>query len=343
MSRLGRATLLDVARVAGVSGTTVSYILNGRATEMRISRETEGRVREAAASLGYRPNRNARSLRTAKTSTIGVITDFVASGMFASALLSGANRAAREADHLLVIGESDGDEAVSDLLIDEMLDRQVDGILYVTRTALRTPLPTRLHDVRTVMLNCFDPDRKVPAVLPSERAGAAVAADALLAAGVADDVWVVGEDLEPMAIAGPLRLEGLRDRFRQRDTDISGVVPCEWDVTSAFEVMDAWLAEGHRASGLVCMNDRVAMGVYEALAGRGLSVPDDVSVVSFDGSELAMWLRPRLTSVSLPFREMGALAVQLVLEPRSRPQTHLVPMPLMSGSSVRPHPVPQRV
>src|SRR6476646_6017561 len=86
-----RATLADVARLAGVSGTTVSYILNDRAEEMRSSRRTQQRVLDAVAELGYRPNRSFRSLHTRTTETIGVISDFVASGMFASRMLAGAN------------------------------------------------------------------------------------------------------------------------------------------------------------------------------------------------------------------------------------------------------------
>src|ERR1700712_2763670 len=125
-----KPTLTDVARSAGVSVTTASYILNGRTAEMRISPETERRVQAAIHDLDYRPNWNARTLRRASTQTIGVISDFVASGAFSSQLLTGASAAAREADHLLVIGESMGDRGAERLLIQDMVDRQVDGIIY---------------------------------------------------------------------------------------------------------------------------------------------------------------------------------------------------------------------
>jgi LacI family transcriptional regulator len=84
------------------------------------------------------------------------------------------------------------------------------------------------------------------------------------------------------------------------------------------------------------MNDRIAMGAYQALAQAGLSVPDDVSVVSFDNSELATWLRPRLTSVSLPYAEMGAIAVEVLLDPDGATSgITRVPMPVARGGSVR--------
>ena len=335
MSASRRATLADVARLAGVSGTTVSYIVNGRADEMRISVETQQRVREAVSELHYRPNRSARSLRTRTTKTIGVITDFVASGMFASRMLSGANAAARALDHVLVISETEGDPEVEGLLIDEMVERQVDGVVYVTRTTLVHEPPAGRLDGRVVMLNCVDPARSMPSVLPDERAGGRAAAEALLASGLRGDVFVVGEDPTPHAIAGLLRLAGIGERMAESGVALSGVLPCDWAVEPAYDAISRWLDSGHRPRGLICLNDRVAMGVYQALGDHGLVVPDDVAVVSFDGSELASWLRPRVTSVALPFEQMGDLAVRLLLAPEGvEPGPHLVPMPLIEGQSV---------
>ena len=330
-----RTTLADVARLAGVSGTTVSYILNGRADEMRISGETQERVRAAVAELDYRPNRSARSLRTRTTKTIGVITDYVASGMFASRMISGANAAARSLDHVLVIGETEGDPSVERLLIEEMIERQVDGLLYVTRTTLELETCAGLPESQVVLVNCVDRDRVQLSVLPDERAGGRASAEAIVASGLCDEIYVVGEDPTPHAIAGPLRLAGIVERLGESGLTLGGVVPCEWAVEPAYDAISAWLDAGHRPRGLICLNDRVTMGVYQALGEHDLLVPDDVAVVSFDGSELATWLRPRATSVALPFEQMGDLAVRLLLDPDgSTPGPHLVPMPVVEGQSV---------
>src|SRR6195952_3437534 len=144
--RVKRATLADVARLAGVSVTTASYILNGRAEQMRISSETETKVRAAMEELDYRPNRSAQNLRRSSTQTIGVISDFVARGAFASQMLTGASAAARALEYLLVIGESLGDRATEDLLIEDMRDRQVDGIIYLTLAASLVSVPEQLHE-----------------------------------------------------------------------------------------------------------------------------------------------------------------------------------------------------
>ena len=326
-----RSTLSDVATQAGVSVTTASYILNGRSVEMRISQDATQRVQTAAAELKYRPNRNARGLRTATTATIGVISDHVASGSYASRMLTGAFTAARDCNHLLVIGETEGDPEVESRLIGEMLDRQVDGVLYTTLATSEVSVPPLLADQRLVMLNCLDVAGVATAVVPDELAGGRTAAEVLLESGREAHVRVVGQDSDPRAIAGPLRFRGVRERMAEAGIALGDVVPCAWDVVPAFEAVSSALDHGDPVSALVCLNDRIAMGAYQALSERGVRVPDDVAVVSFDGSDLAGWLRPALTSVSIPFTDLGAAAVEALISGATGVQR--LPMPLVRGAS----------
>lgn len=329
-------TLSEVARRAGVSTTTASYIVNGRAREMRIAADTEKRVREAVAKLGYRPNRVARDLRTSTSKTIGLLSDHVAGGLYASQMIAGASEMARRTDHLLIIGESGGDPELEALLIDEMIDRQVDGLVYVRRTASTVTVPDTLLTRRVVLLNCLDEMASLPAVLPDDVGGGRTAAKALLGAGFDVGIHVVGEDPTPNAIAGPLRLQGLRAVLEGAGVSLGEVIACPWSVHEAYDAVGAWLGQGGRPQALVCLNDRVAMGTYQALADHGLSIPKDVSVVSFDGSELATWLRPPVYSVGLPFAELGREAVRVLtaLPPGGGTQVVRLPMPLMAGASI---------
>jgi LacI family transcriptional regulator len=306
-----RPTLADVAAHAGVSATTASYILNGRSEEMRIATGTQERVRSSAKALGYRVNRTARSLRTSTSATLGVVTDLIASGQYASSMLRGASAAAHQRGHLLVIGESEGDPLLEEKLIDEMLERQVDGILYATLVTRELTVPDRLTS-RTVLLNCLDPRSSLPAVLPDEVQGGRLAVDLLVDAGVEGDVVVVGRDPTPGAVAGERRLQGIEEGLAAHGRRLAGVVDCDWTVALAARAVDEHLRRHGTPEALVCLNDRIAMGAYQALADHGLVVPDDVAVVSFDGSDLAQWLHPPVTSVQLPYVEMGVAAVELL-------------------------------
>ena len=313
MPRVKRATLTDVARLAGVSVTTASYILNGRTVQMRISDDTAAKVRLAMEQLEYRPNRSAQNLRRSRTQTIGVISDFVASGAFATQMLTGASAAARALDHLLVIGETLGDPAVEELLIRELVDRQVDGIVYLTVAASLVTVPEPLREGPTVLLNCCDEEHDLAAVLPDDEAGGRAAAAHLLAAGVGGSVWSLATTSGPRSTAGRDRLRGLTCALEEAGVPLAGVVTCDWDVAPARDVVHA--LDGRPPPRGAGLNDRIAMGTYQALAELSLDIPRDVSVISFDGSDLASWLRPRLTSLALPFLDMGTLAVERLLAP----------------------------
>jgi LacI family transcriptional regulator len=332
--RLSKPTLSDVAARAGVASTTASYVLNGRTHEMRISLDTEARVNRAALELGYRPNRTAQSLRTASTRIIGVVTDYVAGGMFSARILAGANAAARARDHVLMIGESDGDESVLTDLVHEFVDRQVDGLLFVTRTTSTITLPKGLAGTKVVTVNCVDPATSHPSVLPDDQAGGRTAAEAILSLGVRDDIVVVGERPTAEALAAD-RIAGLEEGLSEGGARITTQLDCPWTLDDAQTVLAAWLAAGGRPKVVVCLNDRIAWGVYHALADVPLPVPGEVAVISFDGSELGRWMRPTLTSVALPFFEMGEEAVRLLLDENSD-ESVVLPMPLLTGDSLTP-------
>lgn len=330
-----RVTLHDVAARAGVSTTTASYILNGRSEEMRISSTTQERVRAAADELSYRPNPSARNLRTSTTRTVGLIGDMVAGGPFAGQMILGATTAARHLDHTVLIGESEGDPDLEASLISEMQDKRVDGIMYARVATSEIEVPPVLFQQRVVLLNCLDPMAGLPAVVPDEYEGGRSAAEALLASGIRDGIYVVGERPERESVAGGLRLNGIGDRLGAAGARIESELVCPWAVRDAFAAVSAFLEAGGAPRGFICMNDRIAMGTYQALAEHGLTVPRDVSVVSFDGSDLATWLRPQVTSVVLPYAALGARAVDLLLGvPEGGAAVSMVPMPVLHGRSV---------
>jgi LacI family transcriptional regulator len=331
-----RVTLHEVAARAGVSATTVSYILNGRSDQMRISETTQQRVRQAALDLDYRPNPSARSLRTRSTRTVGLVSDLLAGGQFASQMITGANLSARGQDHFILVGESQGDPDLEALLVQALIDQHVDGIVYARVITTDLTLPPILATSRTVQLNCFDVSAAAPAVVPDDYQGGRAAVDALLAGGIRDGVHLVGSAPAAGGTARGLRLDGIRDALASARTALVTEVGCDWSVPAAYAATVEFLESGGRPRGLICMNDRIAMGVYQALAECRLRVPDDVSVVSFDGSELAGWLRPRLTSVTLPYAAMGARAVDLLLSTEiEAPRVVRVPMTVSHGLSVR--------
>ena len=335
--RLPRVRLRDVAERAGVSPTTVSLVLNERPGS-GISIETRDRVLRVAREMEYRPNLTARSLRTQVTRTIGLISDQIVTDSYGGDLIRGALVTALRHDHLLIVVESQDDPEVEHHLVEDLLARQVDGIIVATITSDRIRLPGILHG-RTVLLNCTSP-HALPAILADEFAGGRDAASALLRAGHRRGIFLVGEVSEALRPARERR-RAVAAALGEAGTELEGMIDCKWWPESAYDAVATQLSSGEPPRALICLNDRVAFGAYQALADAGLRIPDDVSVVSFDDSELARWLRPQLTSVALPYFDMGRIAVESVLGLRQEwaeapQQEHLVAMPLRERGSIAP-------
>jgi LacI family transcriptional regulator len=330
-----RATLLQVAQRAGVSRSTASFVLAGRHLDMRISEDARQRVLRAAQELDYRPNLMARSLRTKVTRTIALISDTLASDAYAGRAIQGAVAAAVAHGHLLFIGESEGDTVVEEKLISDFLDRQVDAFLYASMFTryVRVPKPLRGHPV--VLMNCLTRSAR-PAqhtVIPDELGAGWSAAKVITDAGHRDGVYLVG-DPAAHVFAGRERLAGIREGLGAATTKLAGTIDCNWWPDSAYDAVRRVFDSGTRPKVLICLNDRIALGAYQAVRAAGLTIPDDVSVVSFDDSELAAWLRPQLTSISLPHYQIGWHAVELLLGPAQDPGVVRLPMPVRHRASV---------
>ncbi len=333
--RPARVRLQDVAERAEVSQTTVSFVLNER-PGTRISVETRDRVLRVAREMGYRPNPLARSLRTQVTQTIGLVSDQIVTDNYGGDLIRGSLVTALEHDHLLIVAESQDDPEVERHLVEDLLARQVDGIIFATITSDRVRLPGIMHG-RSVLLNCTS-SHAFPSILADEFAGGRDAAHALVRAGHRQGIFLVGETPDALRPARERR-RGVEAALAEAGLELEGAIDCRWWPESAYDAVGPLLSSGHPPRALICLNDRVAFGAYQAIADAGLRIPDDVSVVSFDDSELARWLRPQLTSVALPYFDMGRIAVESVLGLRQEwagelRQERLVAMPLRERGSI---------
>jgi LacI family transcriptional regulator len=332
--------MADVARHAGVSRTAASFVLSGR-TDMRIAEATQKRIRQSALELGYRPNLTARGLRTAESRTLALISDTIATTAYAGKVVHGALDAAMAEERVLFVVETEGNPEVEARLIDGMLDRQVDGFVYATMYTREVTPPAVLRDHPVVLLNCLSDDFPAPSVIPDEYTAGCTAAQTLLAAGHREGIYLIGgrhavPETPSGVFAGRERMSGVESVLEGAGVSLAGVVECDWQPPDGYREVRRLLRRGHRPRALVCCNDRLSFGAYQALAEAGLSVPRDVSVVSFDDSDLASWLRPGLTSVALPHRELGRRAVELLLAGLLRPVHHRIPMPVRLRSSVAP-------
>ncbi len=329
-----RATLADVAQLAGLSTTTVSMVLNDR-PNTRLSKDAADRVRSAAAKLNYRPNPAARGLRLGKTRTVGFISDEVTITRYASAMIRGLLEEAEKRDHTVLISESGrrADRIASAL--DLMLDRQADGIVFGLMGAKQIHVPV-LPDLPVVIANATSTPGH-PCVLPDEYRAGYDAAKYLLDRGHRR-IGFIGrsEALLDPALSATIgsRYAGLDAAMAEAGVSFAHQVDGRyWEpdfgYVGAREIFDQ-----ADVTAIVSANDRVSLGVYQAAQERGLRIPEDLSVISFDDEYLASYLRPTLTTMQIPYLEIGRTALQLLLD-GDAPDRTLVPMPLQERASVR--------
>jgi LacI family transcriptional regulator len=303
----------DVARLAGVSITTVSHVLNDT-PNTRVSAETRARVREAAAQLGYGPNRAARALRTNRSGLIGLLSEEIATTPHAGRIILGAQDAARAHDLTLVIVNADRNSADShESDVQTLIDRQVEAVLYATMYHRRISVPANLRLVPAVLIDSTDQDGVVPAVVPDEVGGAVTAVTHLVEAGHRRIGFLNNDDDVP---ATHERLIGYKQALQRHgipiDEHLIRQAPSE--TLPGYALAREVLAGHDRPTALFCYNDRMAMGAYRAAAELGLDIPRDLSIVGFDNQELiAANLFPGLTTVALPHYEMGEWAVETLV------------------------------
>ncbi len=324
--------------VLGSPRPTVSFVLNG-VTTVTLPNETRERVLKAAKDLGYRPNAAAKLLRTKRSQLIGFLTDEIATSPYAGKVIKGAQDAALAEDKLLLIVNTGGHRATEEKAIERLLEWQVEGIIYAAGYHRAVILPPTIRETPSVVVNGFAADHSLTSVVPDEVGGGYGATATLARAGHRRIAFINLNTLASGLPAALGRMEGYRNALAEFDLP--------WDDSLVFSDGLGNADDGYRhthelmrlpspPTAVFCATDRVAVGVYEALKELGRVVPDDVAVIGFDNQEhIAAYLSPPLSTMALPFYEMGLWAARYLLNPpaSAAPLHTIIPCPYISRAS----------
>lgn len=336
--KANRPSMYDVAKAAGVSQTTVSFVVNDVA-DANISQETRERVRAAVKELGWRPNAMARSLSMRRSQTIGLISDEVATSPHAGQIIQGAQDAAWARAKMLLVVNTGSNPELERAAVEMLLAWQVEGVIYATMYHRPVEPAPVYAQVPTVLLDCFSPDRTLTSVVPDEEQCGYDATLYLIQRGHRRIGFINNSDPIPATVG---RMAGYQKAL------IEAGIPCEPELVHAcpgvaaesYRATLALLQQAERPTALFCFNDSMAMGVYDAIKQLGLSIPQDIAVIGCDNQELiATQLHPPLTTLALPHYEMGQWAVEYVIHALDRPDTgqppqHMVRCRVVERSSV---------
>lgn len=320
-----RPTQVDVARLAGVSRATVSYVLNGQTKgRVSISAQTQQRVLDAIATLGYQPDAQAQALRTGSTNTIGVIVPDIHNPHFWQ-YVEGTEQEARDAGYHLLLSISPTNRQTEEESLEDLAQRRIDGLIiqgYYDTTSDSTKkvlkqLKTRQLPIVLIGQSILGLDVDV---IWADYASATVEAIDYLVGLHHRRIGFIYGVKEP--ITGEDRLLAYRKNLAKSGlpVDDSLIVNCGPQIEDGYQAAYQLLTRPQRPTAIMVINDLLAIGALRAAADLKIDVPAQLSIVSYDDITLSRYVTPRLTTVSKNPYKIGQKAVQLILERIQAPE-----------------------
>lgn len=302
-------TMKDVAKRAGVSVATVSHVMNAT---RKVAPETEKRVKKIMEQLDYHPNAVARSLKTQRTHTIGLIVSDISNPFF-STLVRGAEDFAMENGYSLIVCNTDETLSKEKLYIDVLLQKKIDGMVIAPTGKSNQNLQLLLdRNVPVVFVDRTLDGIECDAVLSKNLEGAYQATKHLIEHGHRRIGIIIG--LEQVSTSRE-RLKGYKRALNESDIGFDDrlVVQANSRVQGGKEVVSELLASNHRPSAIFVTNNLMTIGAMQGLKENGLQCPRDLSLIGFDDFEWAETLTPSLTTVAQQPYKIGFEAVKLLL------------------------------
>ena len=309
-------TLREVARQAGVSVSTVSRVIRNTGY---IAAPTRQKVLSAIESLQYRPNNVARHLRYGRTYVIGFIVTDISNPFFSHAIKGAEQflRGREDHDFELVLSNTDGEPAREIKAIELMLNKHAEAIILASTAdgecVERVKQVVKDYHLPIVSIDNQLDGAEIGIVTAENQSGAQQLTSHLLSHGH-KRIGIISGPLQESHVRE--RLEGSRQALKEYGLDLdSGLVASgNWTVGDGYRITKSWLDSGDPPTAIFAQNNFMCMGALSAIIERGLRVPRDVAIVSFDDVEFGHLLRPNLTALYYPYQKIGEEAVRLALE-----------------------------
>ncbi|KKZ53504.1 transcriptional regulator [Haemophilus haemolyticus] len=303
------ATMKDIARLAQVSTSTVSHVING---SRFVSDEIREKVMRIVVELNYTPSYIARSLKVKATKTIGLLVT-ATNNPFFSEVMAGVEQYCQKNQYNLIIATTGGDAKRLQQNLQTLIHKQVDGVLLMCGDSrfqadmeLTVPLPLVVMDWWFTELNA---DK----ILENSERGGYLATKSMVDVGH-QKIGIITGNLRKSVAKN--RLQG----YKKALSEANIVLNPDWIVESHFDFeggivgAQKLLALSDRPTAIFCCSDTIAIGAYQAIQNQGLRIPQDISIMGYDDIELARYLFPSLSTISQPKAELGKLAVETLLQ-----------------------------
>ncbi|GAA0484289.1 MULTISPECIES: ribose operon transcriptional repressor RbsR [Tatumella] len=310
------ATMKDVARLAGVSTSTVSHVINNNRF---VSETIRGKVTTAISQLNYAPSALARSLKMNQTRTLGMLLT-TSSNPFYAEVVQGVERSCYERGYSLILCNTEGDKDRMDRSLETLLQKRVDGLLIMCTESRRPSVEIlgRYPSIPAVMMDWAPFDSSSDVIQDNALQGGGMATRHLISCGYTRIACIAGPQDKTTA---RLRLKGYQHAMAAAALPVPAgyIVEGDFEFQGGFHAMQQLLMLNPRPQAVFTSNDAMAVGGYQALYQAGLRIPQDMAVIGYDDIELARYLTPPLSTIRQPKDELGELAIDTLLHRMNMP------------------------
>lgn len=330
------ATMKDVARLAGVSTSTVSHVIN---QNRYVSESVTSRVKSAIEQLNYAPSALARSLKMNRTNTIGMLLT-ASNNPFYAEVVRGVERSCYELGYSLILCNTEGDFKRMDHSLETLLQKRVDGLLIMCTEAQgpSKAVFSRYPSVPTVMMDWSPFESAGDIIQDNSFLGGEIATRHLIDAGFTQIACIAGPQDKSPAQA---RYQGFLHAMKTASLKIHEeyIIFSDFEFSGGFDSMNKLLALPNPPDAIFAGNDAMAVGAYQAIYQKGMKVPDDISIIGYDDIALSSYMIPPLTTVHQLKDELGQQAVNQLIyrmdNPDAEPSILVLTPKLVERQSVR--------
>ena len=303
------ATMKDIARLAQVSTSTVSHVING---SRFVSDEIREKVMRIVVELNYTPSYIARSLKVKATKTIGLLVT-ATNNPFFSEVMAGVEQYCQKNQYNLIIATTGGDAKRLQQNLQTLIHKQVDGVLLMCGDSRFQADMELTVSLPLVVMDWWFTELNADKILENSERGGYLATKSMVDAGH-QKIGIITGNLRKSVAKN--RLQG----YKKALSEANIVLNPDWIVESHFDFeggivgAQKLLALSDRPTAIFCCSDTIAIGAYQAIQNQGLRIPQDISIMGYDDIELARYLFPSLSTISQPKAELGKLAVETLLQ-----------------------------
>jgi len=302
--------LEDIAKATGFSVPTVSRVITH--SNYPVNAETRTKILEAAQSMGYKPNLSARSLRTERSLTIGIIVDDLLSP-FTPSIVRGIQDYLNEHEYLGLIVNSDWNPDLEQEAIQTLVSRPVDGIIFVEYSHLAVSDILEQSNKPHVFVHRLFGTPIKNSIVPDDEYGASQAVRHLFNLGHRRIAYINGPESWH---SSKKRLSGYQAGLAANNLEIEPTLiqPGDWEFEGGYKAAQNLMGLKEPPTAIFSANDLMALGTIHAIQDMGLNVPNNIAVVGYDNRDFTKIVRPKITTMSMPVYEMGWSAAELLLK-----------------------------